>query len=251
MPFQFACPVCQRTLSVPSRKAGKAINCPRCQAAIQVPPPAVYDRHSGDLAANDASDGIYLPRRALFAQAALLAVTSGLTLLAGFAIGLAVRGNVEVPFIPNRGPMSKLSGNVRYTDPTGKRFADNGALVVALPLTGMQAADFPLAAAELAFYDEAHFAASNAGRSILDAGGGFVRSGAAGDFTLKLQAGNYRLLIVSRHAARAATDRQAGSLQSLNRVFSPANDVVRDRQFRWIIEEIDPSSTPLDIIWDR
>ena len=88
IPIRFYCPFCDQLLGISSRKAGKAITCPRCHGEVGVPGPdesppldilvpLPEPSPSGDLVLTGG-------------QVAALALASGLLLAVAFAAGLLI-----------------------------------------------------------------------------------------------------------------------------------------------------------------
>lgn len=202
---------------------------------------------------DEAGDGIVLPRRILFAQAILLAFVSGVTLLAGFAMGWAVHRSADDSADAQRGRPVKFQGKIRLPDKSGKPQADAGALVVAIPLHLMQSRENPLAATDLKFDESAaNPENSPAGQEIARSGGSLAKSNDAGDFALNVAPGYYRLLIISRRAVRSKAEKpDAAQFASLGRIIAPAADLLADRQFRWTIVEVGESQHALQVQWDK
>src|SRR5262249_5206960 len=87
MPIRFYCPFCDQLLGISSRKAGKAITCPRCGGEVGVPAP-------GESPPVDILIPLPVPATTDVVlsggQVAALALASGLLLAIAFAAGLLI-----------------------------------------------------------------------------------------------------------------------------------------------------------------
>lgn len=88
MPIRFYCPFCDQLLGISSRKAGKAITCPRCGGEVGVPLPGETGPQEilVPMPVSASPNDVVLTS----GQLAALALAAGLLMLVAFGAGLLV-----------------------------------------------------------------------------------------------------------------------------------------------------------------
>jgi hypothetical protein len=271
MPIRFSCPHCTQKLSVSTRKAGKAANCPRCKKELTVPSPepaavpsdsaevataeegeneddpysqfVVYDEtelvyddaapvsHPGGVPS--AHDRVAVPRYVLYTQGLLL----GAVALTCFIFGVLTGGTFfSAPSKTAKGPCT-LTGTVRYAS-GNQKLPDDGAVIIVLPDT-----------------KDAGQRASSAGmrpdqplpetplvgvQQIRDMGGAYTRAGPQGDFSVNLASGGkYFVLVLSSHAHRTGNEEvKVMDVRTLGRFFDGAIDLLADSKYQLTSETV-------------
>ena len=266
MPIRFSCPHCTQKLSVSTRKAGRAANCPRCKKELTVPaaPAASVDEAAAaeeeaseddpyaqfviyddaELVYDDAAlphpggspsvqDRVAVPRYVLYTQGLLLAAV-GLTC---FIFGVLTGGTFfNSPATAGKGPCT-ITGTVRYAS-GNRRMPDEGAVIIVLPETkdaGQRASaagmrpDEPLPETPLSGVQQ-----------IVDMGGAYTRAGPQGDFSVNLASGGkYYVLVLSHHARRTGNeDVKVTDVRTLGRFFDGAIDLLADSKYRLTAETV-------------
>lgn len=228
MPVRFRCHGCQRVLNALERKIGERVNCPGCGALLVVPegdtvpsPPGIASSpdatsrvpraESGESSTH--SGGIRISRRAIYAQAVLLAVAAAGFFTAGYFIG---RGR-EQPAPGDSAPRTiAVAGRIEFAGPGGTPIPEAGAAVLILPAERKPRRDAKIDAA--AFGPLAPVPAENepAMAHLESLGGVYLRTDASGDFRASLpQRGRYYVLIVSRESAGGAVEPSRTDLATL------------------------------------
>jgi hypothetical protein len=267
MPIRFSCPHCRQRLSVSSRKAGMATQCPRCGQSLTIPPPSAEPEPSPDqppadeaVSIPDASgvdemdlvydtaearpipppkakpDLIALPRYILYAQGALLASVALLAFVLGVLTGSAVRSRPVAPLAA--GPCT-MSGSVTYA--SGQRhLPDQGAVIVVLPQTP-QRPDERAPVSGLRPGDPPGEAERRGLETLRALGGAHARADANGRFELSVpRAGKYLVVVVSRaKRLKSPDDIPTTDILRIGRFFQNATDLIGDRQYRLTAESIE------------
>jgi hypothetical protein len=191
---------------------------------------------------------ILFPRRMFYIEAALWLVVAAASFAAGYFIG---RGS------GSHGPPSgqdelardrfPVEGRVTYDAENGSGQADEGAVVVLLPV-GKPPASRP-SAEGLAPSDPVPADDAPVVRAIQKMGGAYARADRSGYFMVYLpQRGNYYALVVSRHATRSQeTPTEEEDMAKLAEYLDQANRLIRGRQYRWSEEELALGRGPLDV----
>jgi len=271
MPIRFTCPHCHQKLSVGQRKAGTAAECPRCRQTLTIPqPPAepqtaaasveavkappigeaavflpepddfaglelVYDTASTSppvKAPPAAADVIVLPRYVVYLQGGLLAAVA----LAAFAIGIAV-GTTLVPRPAAKETASRITGSVTYASGP-RRKADEGAVIVALPLTPHRPAEkAPIAGLRPT---DPPPEPDNKGIAILrEIGGNYARADANGHLELEVPSrGRYVVLVISHEKrSRSSDGAKPADIAKLAPFFDKPAGLLVDHRYR-LTEEV-------------
>jgi hypothetical protein len=182
-------------------------------------------------------DALLIRRRTLYLQAALIllmaAVGVGLGYLVGRGIGPVDRsktgGDADVQIV----------GTLTFRNARGEAAPDFGAVVVALP-----AEIPPNKVGALAVTGLTPQAPREAGRiaemAIEELGGKYERCDALGNFALKLpKPGSYRLLFVSRGAARPAGEVVTeAQLREMQRYFNAPADLIGRNKYFWALHDV-------------
>ncbi len=181
---------------------------------------------------------LLITRRAVYAQAGL---TAGL-LIAAFLAGLLIgRGErPETSSSPATAEPVALSGHVLYALSPGESLPDEGAVVMALPVDDRP--DVKLAARGLRpdddDLDETHDA-------LRAAGGEVARSDAGGQFQLVVpRPGNYRLLVVSRHATRPDATLDTADAKELAKYLAEPGDLIGQKRYALLVRRLTGSPAP-------
>lgn len=271
MPIRFSCPHCTQKLSVSTRKAGTAANCPRCKKELTVPSPepAVVPSDSAEVATSEegeneddpysqfvvydetelvyddaapvshpggvpsAHDRVAVPRYVLYTQGMLL----GAVALTCFVFGVLTGGTFfTAPSKTAKGPCT-LTGTVRFAS-GNQKLPDEGAVIIVLPETKDAG---PKIATSGMRPDEPLPETPLVGvQQIRDMGGAYTRAGPQGDFSVNLASGGkYYVLILSHHARRMG-DEQAKTLdmRTLAGFFDGAIDLLADSKYQLTSETV-------------
>lgn len=182
---------------------------------------------------------VAVSRKILIAQGVLLAVVA----VCGFAFGLLIgRGGGGSTTRSGDGMPTPcvVTGKISYTTESGQKFPDEGAVVYIVPQSEKPDLDEKIAPAGLRPTD-ALPGENHAGlQMIRQLGGAHTRADANGDFRLRLpRSGKFFVLVISKSGRRKSNvDITRADLAQMGRYFLPVTDLVTDRRYRWLSEEI-------------
>ncbi len=144
---------------------------------------------------------LLLTRKAVYAQAAVMAGMMLLAFLAGWLIGRGSQPKARTAPAEPAGEPVALEGRVLYSLSPGQSLADERAVVIALP-AGKKPAK-KIAARGLRPADEDELNAAPSADALRALGGSIARVDESGQFQLVVpRPGNYWLLIISHLASR-------------------------------------------------
>jgi hypothetical protein len=271
MPIRFACPECKQLLGASTRKAGRRVQCPKCNAEVTVPTEAeaaaaavlrrfehpeieealntlfVVDRGGEGAPSTDtvapAADGretlehnvLLIPRKVVYFQAGLLAVVAITFFLAGWWIGGS--GQSPVRDQPAAGGPATLNALLHYRSANGDLRPDDGAVVLVLP-ADKRVTDKLSAAALDPTAPQPNAASAVIGKLNL-IGGAYGRTDAAGKLAglIVPHPGKHYLLLLSNHARRSGEPR-AQDLAALGTYLEGAAELLGDREYRLTSEDL-------------
>lgn len=278
MAIRFRCSSCKRRLSVGDHKAGQLVRCPNCQQAVSVPtlaelataavmagetPPSAADPpqfEALELVTNASAPSLHEPaatrsrtterldpnvvsisRRVLYAQGVLIAATGLVAFILGYLFGgSSVLPVPAVPMAASSGPI-EVAGTLTYLH-NGAPQADAGAVIILLPHDS--APDEKISIDGLRPQDPPPAEEAMPVRAIRSLGGQYQRSDPSGVFSLTVpRAGEYHLLLVSRHAERPTNVQpHEEDLLALERFFKHAPDLIAGQKYRWQTLELTPET---------
>ena len=178
-------------------------------------------------------DHIWVPRRLIYGQAALLGVSA----VTFFMLGIMV-GNLTAPGKPDASANAatgfaedcRISGMVSFMR-NGRQVPDTGAVVLLLPKrVGPEKRLAPGLVMPNTFV-----ALDNPTiEGIHNSGGAAVRADAAGKFDLLVDQGrDYRLLVLSRNRKSQGKELSEAQQMVVEKWFAPAEKLIRDNDFQW------------------
>ena len=188
---------------------------------------------------------ILYPRRTLYVNGILFLVVGVVGFAAGYLMG---RGDASEDLVRAREEASKqrvpVEGRLVYDSGTGKIAADAGAVVMVLP-----AGEFPekrISTQGLRPQDPPPDDSQKSVRTITALGGVYGRADDTGAFSFVVpEQGNYRLLLISRHARRAPQSViEEVDLDEMQKYFRGAARLVGRWKYRWSAEQF---HTPTEI----
>jgi phage FluMu protein Com len=198
-------------------------------------------------AARPVPQGMILYRRqTLYVQAVLFVVVAVVGFGSGYFVG---RGDAtfeeKVRHEQARKQPVLIEGTLLYRPVAGKVEGDPGAVVIALPeieeplkkrisIQGLRPQEPPPQASDKSV------------RAIEQLGGAYARADDSGSFWMQVpEQGKYRLLLISRHAARPK-DSEIEELDAdqMGMYFTLPRDLVGRNKYRWTREEFDVGSKP-------
>jgi hypothetical protein len=192
---------------------------------------------------------IWVSRKLVYAQAALLGVSA----VTFFLLGLMV-GNVTAPAGDGSGgnPASndfladcRVSGQVTFATNGGK-VADPGAVVFLLPT---QTKPEKRGAPGLVMPDTFEPLDNPTIDTIHRAGGAVVRADSEGRFEILVdQNRNYRLLVVSKSRTSRRRELTPKQRKALETFFAPPEKLIRDQDFQWREFRGDSESVDVGVI---
>jgi len=277
MPIRFACPECKQLLGVTARKAGSQVKCPKCGAAVTVPPAdsaersvaetgisrfetpeieetlgrlVVYDRTpegvtpAGKSAvaaprlAGDERETLLISRAVIYFQAVLLAVVAVLFFLAGLWIG-GNGGATNAPREGGSGGPVPVDVLLQYRREDGQVRPDDGAIVLVLP-AGLRVTD-KLSADSLKHGAPPPNAASQVIEKLNFLGGAYGRTDASGKIAglIVPRSGKHHVLLISNHTRRpGGAEPRPEDLAALGSYVDGATELLGDRQYRLTTEEL-------------
>jgi hypothetical protein len=186
---------------------------------------------------------LLITRRAVYAQAALMAGLLVVAFLAGLFVGRGHR-----PAAPGATPEKAvaepvaLGGHVLYALSPGDSLPDEGAVVIALPAD--RKPDVKIEARGLRADEETDLDAQAA---LGEIGAAASRSDAGGQFELVVpRPGNYALLIISSHATRpeGATLPMADG-EELSRYFASPRDLIGQKRYALLSQRLAGAPPPV------
>jgi hypothetical protein len=271
MPIRFSCQHCGQRLRIASRKAGKEVECPKCQESIVVPsedavaapPPApevpldaddsppdetplpefvvhdddvewVYESEEGEgqVAPGQVDlDRVSVPRSVLYAQGILLGVVG----LLAFALGVLVGGGRSpAPHHPLATP-HLVAGQLQYQTDGDHRRPDAGSTVLVLPAEHRPGPNERASIEGLRPQDPSPNETNPSLRAIQAMGGSYTRTDDQGRYRVRVpKPGTYFVLFVSANAYREnAEDLDKTDLAQIGRYVLPATDLLGDRAYHW------------------
>ena len=177
---------------------------------------------------------IWVSRRLIYGQAALLGVSAATFFMLGMMVGnLTSSGSTQSNVSTAIGYVEdcRVSGIVTWKS-KGRDLADTGAVVILLP----RGESPEKRQAPGLIMPETFVALDNPTiEAIYKAGGTVVRADSDGKFDLLVDQGReYRLLVVSknrRSVGKQLTEQQTKVLESW---FAPAEKLIRDNDFQWV-----------------
>ncbi|HWB10206.1 MAG TPA: hypothetical protein VG826_13330 [Pirellulales bacterium] len=186
---------------------------------------------------------LLLTRRAVYAQAGLMAGLLVVAFLAGLLVGRGYRPDtpVSTPAKAGEEPVA-LGGHVLYALSPGDSLPDEGAVVIALPAD--RKPDIKIAARGLRADQEADLDAQAALGSV---GAAAARGDAHGQFQLVVpRPGNYSLLIISSHATRpdGATLPMADG-ETLSNYFASPAELIGQQRYALFSRRLAGAPSPL------
>jgi hypothetical protein len=184
---------------------------------------------------------LLVTRRAVYAQAGLMAGLLIVSFLAGLLIGRGSRPEASSSSLPTTAaePVA-LGGHVLYALSPGESLPDHGAVVVALPADGKP--DVKIAADGLRPEDDDLDEGLEALRTV---GGEIARSDASGRFQLVVpRPGNYTLLVVSRHATRPDAPLDPADARELGKYLAEPRDLIGQKRYALLVRRLTGSQPP-------
>ena len=191
-------------------------------------------------------DHIWVSRKLIYGQAALLGISSATFFMLGMMVGNLTSspksGDGSAAVAAAYADDCRISGAVAIKD-NGLEMADTGAVVVLLPrrvTPDKKEAPGLIMPKTFVALDNPTIGA------IHDAGGAVVRADADGKFNLLVDQGlDFRLLVISK--GQLSSGRQLSEQQSamLEKWFAPAEKLIRDNDFLW--REVSSSDDEVDL----
>lgn len=206
------------------------------------PPPAATSRPAelpSPQLPVDRRDLVVYRRQTLYAQAVLFLVVAVAAFVAGYLIG---RGNASYELYVQEQPAGKedvlVEGKVVYDPGTGRLTGDEGTVVILLPEGRTPARKISVFG--IRPHEPLPPDSHQSVRKIRELGGVYVRADAAGDFSAVAPAGEYYVLLLSRHTERPPDD----PVDELDRIqlseyFDDPATLLRDYKYRWMKKAIE------------
>jgi hypothetical protein len=271
MSIRFACPQCKQLLGASARKAGRLVQCPKCNSEVTVPSEAeaaaaavlrrfehpeieeaintlfVVERGSDSAASPDKPaaaaesrgaaehNTLLIPRKVVYFQAGLLAVVAITFFLAGWWIGGS--GQTAVRDVPMIGGPATLNVLLHYQSASGDAQVDEGAVVLVLPVD--KRVTDKLSAEALDPAAPQPNAASPVISKLNLIGGAYGRTDATGKLAglILPHAGKHHVLLLSNHARRSGEPRPQ-DLAALGTYLEGAAELLGDRAYRLTTEDL-------------
>lgn len=274
MSVQFTCPHCTQLMSAPRQKIGEVVRCAACGGGVVVPQPLQNEldpsadanaqthhsaaeelnhemlresslresavgteteedfRHSPRVATfGELSSAIPVTRFALYSIGGLIVGVALISFLLGWAMG---QGSVQTQF----GAMAnaqrhRIYGRVAFTTGQGRNAPDTESVVVALPRR--RKPDEKLTINSIRPDAAPPNSQDPTVRGIREIGGDVVRTDALGEYELDVsEAGEYYLLILSSHVARASNRPPlTNEIVELGQYFKQADTLLGQNDYVW------------------
>lgn len=191
---------------------------------------------------NDAM--LLVSRKAVYAQAALMAVVALAALAAGYLIGRGARTTAPSSDEVAAGDPVALEGHIGYTFASDASEPDAGAVVAVLPAKKQPARKLEASLFRPGAADETTVTAREAVETL---GGALAKAGDDGHFQLVVpRPGDYFLLIVSRHAERQKDQPiSAKHLAKLAAYFDSPADMIADKRYAWLSRQLTGAPPPV------
>ncbi len=186
-----------------------------------------------------APDMILMPRRTIYVQSGLMLAFAVTAFAAGYLIGRGdARHYAQVREEAAVQQRVEISGRLLYEDDAGNAVADQHAAVFALPSERFPQESLPVR--DLRPLSPPPAADHPSVQRIRQLGGAYARADALGDFSMDVPSpGDYRLLVISRHARRpAGSDVDASDLVEIRDYFELAEMLIDRCQYRWTLERV-------------
>ncbi len=198
-------------------------------------------------------DMILFHRRTFYVHGVLFLLLFAAGLGAGYLIG---RGNrrfdEQVQSEQQARERVLVEGKLFYDPGTGQPAGDENSLVIALPEN--KRPEHLLSILGIRAQDPAPPQTHRTIQAIGELGGAYVRADADGSFSLVLPEGEYYLLIVSAHVARASGQPldeadlvQIGEYFQLGEQFQLAEHLIGRYEYRWEREKVVRGFNPIEI----
>ena len=176
-------------------------------------------------------DRVAIPRAVLYAQGILLAVVG----LAGFVLGVLF-GATQEP-APEQAAVTELvtlSGWIRWQDAAAREQPDEGAVILAFPRDSRPEADQRLDIAGFRPGDPQPTEDHPALQTLYRLGGAVAWASPDGHFRLRLAAGDYYLLVLSRSVFRQSSQQPVREdLSQIGRYSKRATELLGSSAYRW------------------
>jgi len=195
---------------------------------------------------------ILFPRRSCYVQGFLFVVLAAAAFGAGYLIG---RGDATVEKQIEQEQAGKerilIEGKLVYEPGAGQIAGDKGAVVIALPDGKYPQKTLPIQG--IRPQDPSPAESQRTVRMIRQLGGAYAKANAEGDFSMVVsQQGEYRLLIVSSHAARPqGVKLDEFDLAEMEKYFELADHLVNRFKYRWELKQINIGSDEIEVNFGR
>ncbi len=195
---------------------------------------------------------ILFPRRTIYVQAALFVMLAATAFTAGYLIG---RGDadygVQVREEEAARQRVEITGRLVYEPSPDTITGDENAIVLALPLGRLP--EQKLSIRDIRPHSPPPGENHPSLLKIRGLGGAYARADARGDFRMTLpKPGDYRLLIVSRHARRpAGNDVEVSDLVEIRDYFELAELLIDRCKYRWTLEKVGGGSHRVEANFGR
>lgn len=176
-------------------------------------------------------DRVAIPRAVLYAQGVLLAVVG----LAGFVLGVLF-GSTQEPAAEQAAvtEVVTLSGWIRWQDDSASEQPDEGAVILAFPRDSRPEADQKLDIAGFRPGDPQPTDDHPALQTLYRMGGAAAWASSDGHFRLRLSAGDYYVLVLSRGAFRQSSQQPVPEdLSQIGRYSKRATELLGSSAYRW------------------
>jgi hypothetical protein len=196
---------------------------------------ALWQEHAGEPGSEPL---LLVPRRTLFVQAGILAVTALAAFGLGYLTGYGVAPQTAPSVTAQSGEATVVQGFVRYTTNIGEVRGDVGSVVIALPDGRLPTPK--LGVQGLRPGDPEPVPGGGVLMSLELLGGTTARVAADGSYSLPIgEPGRYFLLFISRNAQRSAANRpDEFQLALMQRYFQPAEELIGGQKYHWRVEDL-------------
>ena len=186
-----------------------------------------------------ASDLISIPRRVLYAQAALILAVAVIFFMAGYVLAPGSGPKDEKPVVKKEkfGSDVVVPGKITHIADSGSPIVDSGAVVILLP-KGSEIAD-RLSIASLRPSEDEPPDGSPVLEAIKYLGGAYLRTDEQGEFEITVRSGRYYVLVISKGAKRRENRTvKTQDVEDMEGFFAKPRELLGDQRYEWKLRKL-------------
>jgi len=209
---------------------------PELQSQDPLSPSRVSEHRSGKAYA---ADLVSIPRRVLYAQAALIAAVAMIFFMAGYVLGPGGGASDDAPIAKQEkfGKSVVVPGKITHIDASGSPIVDSDAVVILLP-KGSEPAD-QLSSEGLRPVGGELDDEAPAIEKIKFLGGAYLRADEQGEFEISVRSGRYFVLVISNKAKRRdSRSIKTQDVEDMKLFINDPKELIGDRRYEWKLRKL-------------